>query len=84
MVVGQSGLGKSTLINGLFHSELFKDRKIPGVRDLAHRITQICPVSVEIEEKGVKLKLTVVNTPGEYPNVFVLRDCCCVSCKNGQ
>lgn len=28
MVVGESGLGKSTLINSLFLSDLYKDRKI--------------------------------------------------------
>lgn len=27
MVVGESGLGKSTLINSLFLSDLYKDRK---------------------------------------------------------
>lgn len=31
MVVGESGLGKSTLINSLFLSDLYKDRKIPEV-----------------------------------------------------
>nr|CAD7200792.1 unnamed protein product [Timema douglasi] len=29
MVVGESGLGKSTLVNSLFLSDLYKDRKIP-------------------------------------------------------
>lgn len=31
MVVGESGLGKSTLINSLFLSDLYRDRKIPEV-----------------------------------------------------
>lgn len=31
MVVGESGLGKSTLINSLFLSDLYKDRKMPEV-----------------------------------------------------
>lgn len=31
MVVGESGLGKSTLVNSLFLSDLYKDRKIPDV-----------------------------------------------------
>ncbi|XP_061558204.1 uncharacterized protein LOC133415803 isoform X5 [Phycodurus eques] len=30
MVAGESGLGKSTLINGLFLTDLYKDRKIPN------------------------------------------------------
>lgn len=31
MVVGEAGLGKSTLINSLFLTELYKDRKLPSV-----------------------------------------------------
>ena len=31
MVVGDSGLGKSTLVNSLFLSDLYSDRKIPSV-----------------------------------------------------
>lgn len=68
MVVGDSGLGKSTLINALFYSQLYKDRKIPAVQDLNESTVKIKPVSVDIEEKGVKLKLTVVDTPGMNDN----------------
>lgn len=32
MVVGESGLGKSTLINSLFLGDLYKNRKIPDVK----------------------------------------------------
>ena len=31
MVAGESGLGKSTLINTLFLTDLYKDRVIPNV-----------------------------------------------------
>lgn len=31
MVVGESGLGKSTLINSLFLADFYKERKMPGV-----------------------------------------------------
>ena len=31
LVAGESGLGKSTLINSLFLTELYKDREIPPV-----------------------------------------------------
>lgn len=32
MVVGESGLGKSTLINSLFLGDLYKNRKIPDAQ----------------------------------------------------
>lgn len=31
MVVGEAGLGKSTLVNSLFLADLYKDRRIPDV-----------------------------------------------------
>lgn len=31
LVVGESGLGKSTLVNSLFLGDLYKDRKVPDV-----------------------------------------------------
>nr|CAD2139808.1 unnamed protein product [Meloidogyne enterolobii] len=62
MVVGQSGLGKSTFLNTLFMAELL---------DLKHEeYSKIkSTVSIEIKtfrltENDVKLKLTVVDTPG--------------------
>ncbi|XP_035827807.1 septin-5-like [Aplysia californica] len=64
MVVGESGLGKSTLINSLFLSELYKDRELPSVNDLIQRTVSIEKKQLEIEEKGVRLKLTIVDTPG--------------------
>ncbi|CAG7716019.1 unnamed protein product, partial [Allacma fusca] len=33
MVVGDSGLGKSTLINSLFLSDLYPDKKVPDAKD---------------------------------------------------
>ncbi|CAG5131162.1 unnamed protein product, partial [Candidula unifasciata] len=64
MVVGESGLGKSTLINSLFLSELYKDRELPSVQDMVQRTVTIEKKQLEIEEKGVRLKLTIVDTPG--------------------
>ncbi|MED6277259.1 Neuronal-specific septin-3 [Characodon lateralis] len=64
MVVGHSGLGKSTLVNTLFKSQVSRksagwsrDEKIP-------KTMEIKSVSHVIEEGGVKMKLTVVDTPG--------------------
>ncbi|KAK0041502.1 septin-5 [Biomphalaria pfeifferi] len=64
MVVGESGLGKSTVINSLFLSDLYKDRELPSVNDLVERTVNIEKKQLEIEEKGVRLKLTIVDTPG--------------------
>ncbi|XP_072248612.1 septin 4b isoform X1 [Leuresthes tenuis] len=92
MVAGESGLGKSTLVNSLFLTDLYKDRKLlnaEGDDDTTfhfcvlcwdcflklslvsvfppERITQTVEITkntVDIEEKGVKLKLTIVDTPG--------------------
>ncbi|KAL4647883.1 neuronal-specific septin-3 [Arapaima gigas] len=64
MVVGSSGLGKSTLVNTLFKSQVSRkssgwsrDEKIP-------KTVEIKAVSHVIEEGGVKMKLTVIDTPG--------------------
>lgn len=64
MVVGESGLGKSTLINNLFLSDLYSKRNIPLVEERIRRTTEIEKTTMEIEEKGVRLRLTVVDTPG--------------------
>jgi len=64
MVVGESGLGKSTLINSLFLTDLYTDRKLPNAAESIKRTVKIETSTVEIEERGVKLRLTIVDTPG--------------------
>ncbi|CAH8440030.1 unnamed protein product [Schistosoma turkestanicum] len=64
MVVGESGLGKSTLINSLFVQDLYKDREIIEANNRIQSTTQIEKRQIELDERGVKLRLTVVDTPG--------------------
>lgn len=64
MVVGESGLGKSTLVNSLFLSDLYPERVVPDAIEKQHQTVKLDASTVEIEERGVKLRLTVVDTPG--------------------
>ncbi|XP_065664344.1 septin-2 isoform X3 [Hydra vulgaris] len=64
MVVGESGLGKSTLVDSLFLTSLYSDRHLPDAAKRIEKTISVSTSTVEIEEKGVKLKLTVVDTPG--------------------
>ncbi|KAI9148502.1 Cell division control protein 3 [Blastocladiella emersonii ATCC 22665] len=63
MVVGESGLGKSTLVNTLFNTTLYPEKRVPITTDLQKSL-DIQQISAEIEENGVQLRLTVIDTPG--------------------
>lgn len=64
MVVGQSGLGKSTLINTLFKSHVSRKSSDWGAQEKIPKTVEIKSVSHVIEEGGVKMKLTITDTPG--------------------
>ena len=63
--LGESGLGKSTLVNTLFNTSLYppRERKGPSL-DIIPKTVSIQSISADIEENGVRLRLTVVDTPG--------------------
>lgn len=64
LLVGQTGLGKTTLLNTLFASHLI-DSKAPKKPSLSVRqTTEIVKVSHVLEENGVQLALNIVDTPG--------------------
>nr|ADI77431.1 sept9a_tv3 [Danio rerio] len=64
MVVGQSGLGKSTLMNTLFKSKVSRKSFMGTAEEKIPKTIEIKSVSHDIEEKGVRMKLTVIDTPG--------------------
>uniref|UniRef100_A0A4W6F851 Septin n=1 Tax=Lates calcarifer TaxID=8187 RepID=A0A4W6F851_LATCA len=64
IVAGESGLGKSTLINSLFLTDLYKDRKVPNAEERINQTVDIVKHTISIEEKGIKLRLSIIDTPG--------------------
>lgn len=64
MVVGQSGLGKSTLMNTLFKSKVSRKSVMGTAEERIPKTIEIKSISHDIEEKGVRMKLTVIDTPG--------------------
>ncbi|KAI8982895.1 septin ring protein [Trametes punicea] len=64
IVVGQTGLGKSTLINTIFASHLIDSKGRLAPDEPVRQTTEIHPVSHMIVENGVRLRLNIVDTPG--------------------
>lgn len=64
MAVGQSGLGKSTLLNSLFLTNLYEDSMYPQSPLRLPQTTEVKESTVNIDENGVRLELTLVDTPG--------------------
>ncbi|KAI6794073.1 Septin [Hortaea werneckii] len=62
--VGQTGLGKSTLINTIFASHLVDSKGRLTPSENTRSTTEIHPVTHIIEENGVRLRLNIVDTPG--------------------
>ena len=61
---GQTGLGKSTLINTIFASHLVDSKGRLEPTEAIRSTTEIHPVTHIIEENGVRLRLNIVDTPG--------------------
>ena len=72
IIVAQSGLGKSTFINSMFRSDICSRK---GISDVPLKTVTLDCHKVILEENGVKLYLTVVNTPG-FGDQLDNRQCC--------
>lgn len=72
MVVGESGLGKSTLINSLFLSDLYKDRKIPEVNGKPNVFIAYYLSFVHYVRRGEEWNLTKVKLIDWYDVVKLL------------
>lgn len=77
MVAGESGLGKTTLVNTLFGDKFKENNATPRYNaqsldhdNLAEKTTRIEVRETEYEESNFKVKFTVIDTPGfgDYTN----------------
>ncbi|KAF9444777.1 septin [Macrolepiota fuliginosa MF-IS2] len=70
MVVGASGTGRTTFVNTLCDSNLLP-HKVCDSPETAHQEEgiRIRPVDVELDEDGIRIALTIVDTPGFGDNI---------------
>jgi len=70
MVVGGSGTGRTTFVNTLCESEVL-NHKDSDIAETAHmeQGIKIKPANVELEEDGIRIALTIVDTPGFGDNI---------------
>ena len=63
MVVGETGLGKSTLMNSMFLTDIYS-QTYPGPSHRLKKTVSVETNKVVLKEGGVNLSLTIVDTPG--------------------
>ncbi len=69
MVVGESGLGKTTFVNTLFSTVLKPTKELVRTKEIERTVT-IDIVRVDVEERGFNVRLSIIDTPGfgDYMN----------------
>jgi len=71
MVVGESGLGKTTFVNTLFSTTIknYAEHRLRHKKQM-DKTVEIAITKAELEEKFFKVRLTVIDTPGfgDYVN----------------
>eukprot|EP01147_Barroeca_monosierra_P000505 gene505-3831_t len=64
MVAGETGLGKSTLMETLFMQANEQNRKYLPASHRIERTVEVSPRTKVITDNGLQLKLTIIDTPG--------------------
>ncbi|ODV83633.1 hypothetical protein CANARDRAFT_29858 [[Candida] arabinofermentans NRRL YB-2248] len=64
MLVGHSGLGKSTLVNTLFSSHMVESNGRKSIHEPIDKTPEIKLTSHTLLENNVKLNLNIIDTPG--------------------
>ncbi|CCG81294.1 Cell division control protein 3 [Taphrina deformans PYCC 5710] len=64
MLVGESGLGKSTMVNTLLNNETYGPKEYNLGAEKTEKTVATKSMTAVVHEDGVKLELTVVDTPG--------------------
>lgn len=60
---GEAGLGKSTLINSMFLTDIYSN-EYPGPSHRVKKTVEVETTRVLLKEGNVNLTLTIVDTPG--------------------
>jgi len=60
MIVGEPGIGKSTFINTLFLTDIYSNKGLPKIVQTLKMESNV----FRLEENGVKIDLTIIDTPG--------------------
>jgi septin 7 len=62
--IGESGLGKSTMINTIFNCKLYPEKQDQELTVETPKTINIQAITADMEENGIKLHLTIIDTPG--------------------